>query len=233
MPLMLQVPFLTLGRLTARLLPPEADLTAARALRHLAFRGAEGVDFDAFDAFCRHLVVYEDGRLVACARVQDFAAGSDLAPSYAAGVYDLTPLPRGGPALELGRFCLHPHHTDPAILRLAWALLTRVIAAEAVEMVFGCSSFPGAATDHGAGLAALRAYQASPSPGRRAPETLDLPDQTPDASRLPPLLRFYLALGAKVSDHAVIDRALDTLHVLTLLRIKDIPPARLRFLTLA
>ena len=34
---------------------------------------------------------------------------------------------------------------------------------------------------------------------------------------LPPLLKFYLRLGGKVSDHAVIDRDLDTLHVFTYL----------------
>ena len=62
------------------------------------------------------------------------------------------------------------------------------------------------------------------------PQTLNLPDLAPDALRLPPLLRFYLALGARVSDHAVVDRDLDTLHVLTLLRPADIPPARLRAL---
>ena len=36
-------------------------------------------------------------------------------------------------------------------------------------------------------------------------------------SFLPPLLKFYLRLGGKVSDHAVIDKDLDTLHVFTYL----------------
>ena len=38
---------------------------------------------------------------------------------------------------------------------------------------------------------------------------------------LPPLLKFYLRLGGKVSDHAVIDRDLDTLHVFTYVDLKD------------
>ena len=37
---------------------------------------------------------------------------------------------------------------------------------------------------------------------------------------LPPLLKFYLRLGGKVSDHAVIDRDLDTLHVFTYVDLK-------------
>ncbi len=48
---------------------------------------------------------------------------------------------------------------------------------------------------------------------------------------VPPLLRMYLAMGGWVSDHAVIDRGLDTLHVLVAVPVADIPPARLRALT--
>jgi len=47
---------------------------------------------------------------------------------------------------------------------------------------------------------------------------------------VPPLLRGYLSLGAQVSDHAVIDRQMATLHVLTLLDVARIAPARARLL---
>ena len=47
---------------------------------------------------------------------------------------------------------------------------------------------------------------------------------------LPPLLRSYLRMGGWVSDHAVIDKALQTLHVFTGLEIGTIPPARKRLL---
>ncbi len=47
---------------------------------------------------------------------------------------------------------------------------------------------------------------------------------------LPPLLRTYLGMGGWVSDHAVIDRDLDTLHVFTAVEIAKIPPARARAL---
>ncbi|NBZ87988.1 GNAT family N-acetyltransferase [Stagnihabitans tardus] len=230
MTLKLQAPILTLGRLSARLLPPDADLTEVLALRHLAFRGGEGLESDPYDPLCRHLVISAGESLVATARLQDFAPGSDRAQSYAAAFYDLSPLAREGASLELGRFCLHPRESDPGILRLAFGLVARLAREEAVTLIFGSSSFPGASADHGAALAALRPHVADPSPGRRAAETLPLPAVSPDPLRLPPLLRFYLALGARVSDHAVVDRDLDTLHVLTLLRPADIPPARLRAL---
>jgi L-ornithine Nalpha-acyltransferase len=54
----------------------------------------------------------------------------------------------------------------------------------------------------------------------------------PDARRamltMPPLLRSYLAMGGWVSDHAVVDRDLNTLHVFTGLEIRAIPEARAR-----
>ncbi len=58
--------------------------------------------------------------------------------------------------------------------------------------------------------------------------------RTPDAKRamlgMPPLLRTYLMMGGWVSDHAVVDRDLNTLHVFTGLEIRAIPPARARLL---
>ena len=51
--------------------------------------------------------------------------------------------------------------------------------------------------------------------------------------RMPPLLRSYLAMGGWVSDHAVVDRDLDTLHVFTGFEVRAIPEARVRALRLA
>ena len=43
---------------------------------------------------------------------------------------------------------------------------------------------------------------------------------------LPPLLRTYLGMGGWVSDHAVVDRELDTLHVFTCVEVDRVPAAR-------
>ena len=58
--------------------------------------------------------------------------------------------------------------------------------------------------------------------------------RTPDAKtamrKMPPLLRTYLVMGGWVSDHAVVDRQMNTLHVFTGLEIGAIPPARKKLL---
>ncbi len=48
--------------------------------------------------------------------------------------------------------------------------------------------------------------------------------------RMPPLLRTYLMMGGWVSDHAVIDTHMNTLHVFTGLEIRAIPPGRKKLL---
>jgi L-ornithine Nalpha-acyltransferase len=58
----------------------------------------------------------------------------------------------------------------------------------------------------------------------------DTPDLAAAMAQMPPLLRTYLAMGGWVSDHAVLDRDLDTLHVFTAVEIAAIPPARARAL---
>ena len=47
---------------------------------------------------------------------------------------------------------------------------------------------------------------------------------------MPPLLRTYLMMGGWVSDHAVVDDDMNTLHVFTGLEIAAVPPARARAL---
>jgi putative hemolysin len=56
------------------------------------------------------------------------------------------------------------------------------------------------------------------------------PDLKKANAAMPPLLRTYLMMGGWVSDHAVIDHQMDTLHVFTGLEISAIPPARKRLL---
>lgn len=198
--------------------------------------GAEfGRDRDKFDPLCRHLLVRTPpGALVACCRLQAFAQGCDLSGSYSAQFYDLSRLTAlTGCRLELGRFCLHPAHHDPDILRLIWGALTQIVDAEGVTLLFGCSSFAGADPGpHLQALATLRHHigPAACAPGPRAAERVDLPAGPGRVGGLPTLLRSYLAMGAWVSDHAVIDRHMDTLHVFTALPTARVPAARARAL---
>ena len=144
--------------------------------------------------------------------------------------------------VEMGRFCIEPGVTDPDILRVAWGAMTKFVDDEGVEMLFGCSSFIG--TDPESYLdafAMLKDRHIAPKrwlPRVKAPRVfrfaqklrLRKPDPKRATLMMPPLLRTYLMMGGWVSDHAVVDQDLGTLHVFTGLEIGKVPPGRARLL---
>lgn len=229
------------GRYLARIASGRADLAAALALRSLCFGISGSSDTDRFDADCTHILVIDTrtDTIVCCFRVLPLATGADILHSYSAQFYDLTALSGfQGPLLEIGRFCSHPDQHDPDILRVAWGALTQWVDRSGVRLLFGCSSFPGDdANLHAAAFQLLHSKHRAPAkwnPLPKAPEVVTFatsPQTTPCGPQaLPPLLRTYLMMGGWVSDHAVFDRHLRTMHVFTGVEIATIPPARARLL---
>lgn len=232
------------GHLVARLAETPADIARAQELRHLCFVAARGLcrpggrDGDGFDDRCRHVLIEgAGGQILACFRLMVLPA-SRITESYSAQFYDLDALTAyPGLVMELGRFCIHPAAEDPDILRLSWAAITRLVDAESVSLLFGCTSFAGADPAlHAPALAHLSRHHTAPAalaPRRMGP-AIPLPDIACDPrsalAAMPPLLRSYMGLGGWVSDHAVIDADLDTLHVFTAVEVAHIPAPRVRAL---
>ncbi|GGD29704.1 GNAT family N-acetyltransferase [Sinisalibacter lacisalsi] len=229
----------------ARLAADREDVARSLALRARVFRGdPEAADEDRFDARCRHLIVEDKatGAVVASCRLLGIDDGGGIGESYSAQFYALDGLAdQSGRMLEVGRFCVAPEARGPDVLRLAWGALTRIVAEEQVQMLFGCSSFAG--TEPEAYLdvfALLGARHVAPPrwlPRIKAPDVFRFcqrPRLAPDLKRavkaMPPLLRTYLLMGGFVSDHAVIDRDLGTLHVFTGLEVGRVPEGRQRAL---
>ncbi|MFS4438651.1 GNAT family N-acetyltransferase [Paracoccaceae bacterium GXU_MW_L88] len=231
------------GRYHLRQAQRAEDLIACQALRGRAFRGG-ALDADDFDSLCDHIMVETgEGQLVACFRMLPFSSGAEIGKSYSARYYELSAL-HGytQPMVEMGRFCVDPDWRDPDILRAAWAGMTRYVDQNGVRMLFGCASFHGTdEQDYLDAFALLRARHLGPKrwlPRVKAPRVFRfakvLARMRPDLKRaqkhMPPLLRSYLVMGGWVSDHAVIDHDLGTLHVFTGLEIDRIPPARARLM---
>ena len=231
------------GRYVARLAEDEADLLAAAKLRAQCF-DLDAPDRDRFDDFCRHVLIedHETGALVCCYRMQRFENGLGLHRSYAAQFYDLKGLQAfKGALVELGRFCIYPGFRDPDILRVAWGAMTAYVDEHGIAMLFGCTSFTGTESEeYRDTFAVLKQKHMAPehwSPGVKAGEVFHFGGQLPakpDVKRamqnMPSLLRTYLTMGGWVSDHAVVDRHMNTLHVFTGLEIGAIPPVRKRLL---
>lgn len=227
------------------------DVEAAQRLRYQAFIAgtgaaprADGRDADAHDAICHHILIEDmtSGALVATFRLLPLTSGVDIARSYSAQYYDLDALRAyDKPMVELGRFCVAPGLYDPDILRVAWGAVTAFVDREGVGLLFGCSSFHGTDTQaYADAFAMLKERHLAPRrwlPRIKAPNVFRFaqrlrraPDRKRALKTMPPLLRSYLTMGGWVSDHAVVDTDLNTLHVFTGLEIRTIPPARARAL---
>ncbi|WP_424940293.1 GNAT family N-acetyltransferase [Aliiroseovarius sp. S253] len=239
------MPIRNIPRYHARFGETRADILSAQVLRHRCFRGGEGLDADSFDDICRHVLIEDaiTGKLVASFRLLPFPDGKSISDSYSAQFYELSALyDYNSPMIEMGRFCIDPEAQGGAdILRVAWGAMTRYVDQEKIGLLFGCSSFHG--TDEARYLdtfALLRDRHIAPKrwrPRVKAPNVFRFAQRlrrAPDTKRamlgLPPLLRTYLMMGGWVSDHAVVDHDLDTLHVFTGVEIASVPPARARLL---
>ncbi len=240
----LNAELLNKGRYRARLAQSPGEIAAAQSLRTLAFSTGQA-DGDSFDDRCAHVLVedsWSDHQLVCCFRMFSMQNGSEIGQSYSAQYYDLSALQCfDGRMVEMGRFCIHPQRTDPDILRVAWGAMTAFVDQNDVQMLLGCSSFAGTETaDYLDAFAMLKHRHLAPKrwlPRVKAPDVFRFarrlrrrPDMKKAMQRMPPLLRTYLIMGGWVSDHAVVDRHMNTLHVFTGLEIRAIPAARKRLL---
>lgn len=233
-----------LGVFCASLAQSSDQMAAVHRLRAARFRKSSAAgDMDRFDPLCHHLMITTppDREPICVARFRILTGPDDIASSYSGQFYDLAALARSGKRLvEVGRICIDEHHAqDVDVARALLAALTRITSDCAADMLIGCASFSGADPDAHAealrylfdrhiGPATLRpAWQA----GWRhiAPVGGQAPRQA-DMRQVPALLRLYLGMGGWVSDHAVCDHELDTVHVFTAVEVKAIPPARLRTL---
>ncbi len=131
------------GKYTLRLAETEKDLRRAQVFRASQF-DCGTPDIDSFDAHCQHVLIEspDTSEIQACFRFMHFENNNRIDESYSAQFYNLDRL-RGyrHPTLEIGRFCVREGGQDFAILRMAWAFLTRYVDANRIALMFGCSSF--------------------------------------------------------------------------------------------
>jgi putative hemolysin len=231
------------------------DVQRCQQLRHRCFvedAGGQdrngGIETDKFDSLCDHIMVEDQaGALVCSYRLMSIPSGAAIKASYSAQYYDLERLSHyPAPMLELGRFCVVPDVRDPDVLRIAWGMLAAIVDARSVGLLFGCSSFAGTdAAIYGQAFDLLAQRHQAPDqwhPDVKAPQVVEfreiaqditdraILDHAATMAQVPMLLKTYLAMGGWVSDHAVIDTAMNTLHVFTGVEIAKIPPARAKAL---
>lgn len=208
-------------RLRLKLARHQDELEAAQRLRYQVFTqeygirlagSRSGLDADAFDPYCEHLLVIDDARgaVVGTYRLLRPEQHRRLGCYYAEQEFDLTRiLALPARLLELGRSCVHDDYRSGAVIALLWSGLANLLATWRIDALMGCASVP---SEHGAALGALYAklavkhlaaseQQVTP---RRRPPQFD-PGATTRPADLPPLLKGYLRAGAQIGGEPAWD----------------------------
>jgi putative hemolysin len=180
------------------------------------------LDVDEFDQYADHLIVRVGGRIVATYRVipseRVLEAGLGL---YASHEFDVTPLiERLDPKsmIELGRSCVHPAHRNGAIPKLLWSALAKYMMSRGKTEAVGCVSVFNCSHEEAQAMVGYFretgawTSMAQCSSKNFIPSQFNSPDSIIDGNsesnrhfehshlkaRVPPLLRSYLMLGAKI-----------------------------------
>ncbi|NLG55118.1 MAG: GNAT family N-acetyltransferase [Rhodococcus sp.] len=204
---------------------------AAQRLRYQTFAAepgftiapnADGLDADRFDDYCDHLLVRHEptGEFVGCYRMLPPDGAVAAGGYYTAGEFDLSALePLRNRVVEMGRACVSEQHRSGSVLSLMWAGILHYLELTGFDTVMGCVSVPmQTAPDEapGVNVRGVRDFlmnRHATDPQRRViphqpvrVDGMDL-DELPSPLRpnLPPLLRGYLRLGAKIAGEPAHD----------------------------
>lgn len=245
-----------------RLAETEEEVAAAQRLRYRVFveevgaRPSEemarsGREFDEFDAFCDHLLIFDTatapppGRVVATYRFLRREQARRAGRFYTQGEYDVSPLlDYPGEIMELGRSCVDRDYRTGGNMQLLWRGIAAYVLHFRVDLLFGCASLRG--TDVGAlaqPLSYLHHHHLAPAglrPRALAERYVDmnlLPAEAIDTKAalhsLPPLVKGYLRLGGFVGDGAVVDAEFGTTDVCVVVKTDVVTDKYRRHLTRA
>ncbi|WPC04229.1 L-ornithine N(alpha)-acyltransferase [Pseudomonas benzenivorans] len=227
-------------RLQAERLIGPAALREAQALRYRVFsaefdaklKGAEqGLDMDDYDSHCSHIGVRDlsSGELVATTRLLDHQAAAGLGRFYSEEEFSLHGLRHlEGPVLEIGRTCVAPAYRNGATIAVLWSELAEVLNQGGYRYLMGCASIP--MQDGGmqaqAIMQRLRERHLCTEHLRAEPKTplpvLEVPGNV--IAQMPPLLKAYMRLGAKVCGEPCWDRDFQVADVFILLKRDELCP---------
>jgi putative hemolysin len=233
-------------RFVAQLATSESDILESLQLRYRVFAeelgaklqtGAARIDMDRFDRHCSHLIVRDmlTRRIVASTRLLSEAGAAAAGGFYSESEFDLAFLGGlTGRKLEVGRTCVDPAFRSGAVIATLWSRLVEHVMAERYDYLFGCASI--SLEDGGQYAQSVMTYlssqyQTDPDKRVRSRHCLpaaDLRDASSKPPRLPPLLKAYVGLGAKVCGEGYWDQDFNCVDVFVMLEIANMAPRFVR-----
>lgn len=226
--------------LVTELASRSVDVLASQRLRYRVFAeemgarlaGAdEGIDRDPYDEHCKHLLVRETdtGDVVASTRI----LVSDDAPA-AGGFYSQSEFELGalehlpGRVMEVGRTCVRSDYRNGWAINALWTGLARFMTAHRFDYMMGCASIPFNPGNNATLSLLERLYLDHPAPEQyrvlpRNPVPHGDTPLSPTPAPMPPLLKAYLRLGARICGEACWDPDFAVADVFILLDVNQVP----------
>ena len=200
-------------------------------------------DADRFDPVCDHLLVVDTNlsgprhrRIVGTYRLLRQEKASAAGGFYSEDEFDLPGLVARHPDLrflELGRSCVLPEYRSKRTIEVLWQGIWAYINHHRIGVMTGCASFRG--TDPGCHAEALTylahhcrtgsAWDIRAVPERyRSMDLMPIGQVSPKAAiaALPPLVKGYLRVGARIGDGCVVDHDFRTVDVFVVLPVSEI-----------
>ncbi|WP_274630735.1 GNAT family N-acetyltransferase [Arvimicrobium flavum] len=203
----------------------------------------EGRDFDRFDAICDHLLVLDSSiegpevrQIVGTYRLLRQETAMAAGGFYSEDEFELAALVARHPNtnfLELGRSCVLPAYRGKRTIEVLWQGIWAYVNHYDIGVMTGCASFQGTEpADHAEALSFLAHHcRAEGEWAIRAVadryRAMDL--MPPEAiglrcamAAMPPLIKGYLRLGARIGEGCVIDHEFGTIDVCIVLPVASL-----------
>lgn len=203
----------------------------------------DGRDADRFDPLCDHLLVFdtslagpEHRRIVGTYRLLRQESAAAAGGFYSQDEFELQGLVARHPErrfLELGRSCVLPEYRSRRTIEALWQGIWAYLNHYRIDVMVGCASFPGAEpATHAEALTYLahhcrttadwdvRAVTGRHHPMKLMP--LDAVNPKSAIAAMPPLVKGYLRVGARIGEGCVIDHDFATVDIFVVMPVKEI-----------
>lgn len=230
--------------LVARITTDPAEIRQALQLRYRVFAegmgaqlpsASEGIDKDAFDDICLHLVVKDvhKDQVVGYSRILTNELAKQAGGFYSATEFDLSNILQSGKQyMEIGRTCVDPDYRSGAVIGLLWGGIAQFMSANDMDYLMGCASI-SLADGYSRAIAIIDYLREKhfTSDTMRAEPKVHMPRtevELDGKSLVPPLLKAYLRIGVKVCGEPFLDKDFNVCDALILLGKDDINQRYLR-----
>lgn len=212
-----------------------ADIEAVQRLRHDVFShdlgavfpaNARGLDQDHYDRWCDHVIVREatDGRIVGTYRILTPERARLAGGYYTESEFDISALaPLRTGLIEVGRSCVHADFRQGAAIMLLWNGVADIMRRGGYRYVLGCASV--SLRDDGVCAAEVWRQVCGHLDDAGTPKVLPIHRYPVERlahtlpAKMPPLIKGYLKLGARVCGEPAWDPDFNTADMPVLLDV--------------